>query len=100
MNLLNFTPHDIILRLPNGEDILLHSSGEARVSIEPSNRVVCGLPIPVYGPDIFGEIVGLPEGGELCRPCEGLAVGKPPMLAVGKGEVQVRDMADRLFCGV
>lgn len=62
MKILNLTPHPIVLRTPEGEDITLPSAGVARVATLPGNvEHVPGLPVPVASAPAFGAIEGLPD---------------------------------------
>ncbi len=58
----NLTPHAITLRLPNGEDMIIPTSGTvARVSAAPRESAdVSGSPVPVFPSPVFGEVENLP----------------------------------------
>jgi hypothetical protein len=65
MNLINLIPHAVTLRDLVGTDTVIPSSGNARVSTTPGQlRSVEGIPVPVYGPTTYGDVVGLPEPQE------------------------------------
>lgn len=66
MVLVNLTPHVIVLRPVEGEDVSIPPSGSvARVSSTPGAvQMVPGIPVPVASPTTFGEIVGLPSSEE------------------------------------
>lgn len=61
---VNLTPHPITLRDSDDTDTTIPPSGQiARLTCEPGRVLLqpCeGLPVPVYGPDTAGDIVGLP----------------------------------------
>ncbi len=65
MKLINLTPHNIVLRADEGDETVVPTIGQvARVSSTPGPLVHApqdALPVPVYGPDRPGEIVGLPD---------------------------------------
>jgi len=59
--LVNLTPHPISLADDEGNIIeTLSSKGVARVSSTSGERKSWKLPVPVRGPDVFGEVIGLP----------------------------------------
>ena len=61
MKLINLTPHDLTLRGPDGSDVIVPSSGVARVRTTPGELVeVPGIPVPIALPTLWGEIEGLP----------------------------------------
>lgn len=62
MDLVNLTPHPIVLQTPGGERVTLPPSGTvARVSATPGElEAVDGIPVPVAGRTIFGAVEGLP----------------------------------------
>lgn len=65
MKLVNLTPHSITLRTAVGADITIPSSGLARVSSTPGTLgEVEGVPVPVMGRTVLGEVVGLPKREE------------------------------------
>jgi len=61
-NMVNLTPHAIVLRDAEGTDHVVPPSGiVARVSSTPGAvGLVAGIPVPVAAPEAFGEIEGLP----------------------------------------
>ena len=61
--LMNLTPHDLVLRAPDGTDTILPPSGMvARVASTPGAlATVEGVPVPVAGAQTFGAYVGLPR---------------------------------------
>lgn len=66
MELVNLTPHDIVIALPSGERITIPASGNvARIANRPGQQLlslrVQDVDVPVYGPDIKGDIYGLPD---------------------------------------
>lgn len=62
MPLKNLTPHSITLRDPQGNDHILPSDGVARVASTPGTLgTLDGVPVPVAGRTVFGEVVGLPD---------------------------------------
>jgi hypothetical protein len=62
MNLVNLTPHSIVLRDADGNDHAIPASGAvARVSSTPGAlEAVAGVPVPVAGRQTFGAVEGLP----------------------------------------
>jgi hypothetical protein len=62
MKIVNLTPHNLTLRTPAGEDILLPPSGEiARVTETPGVPIEgTGLPVPCYGSPVRTGVSGLP----------------------------------------
>ena len=61
MRFVNLTPHKIVLRPQEGEDIVVEPSGTiARVAMAPGARLSEVLGIPVYGRDERGGVEGLP----------------------------------------
>lgn len=63
MNLVNLTPHAIVLKFQEGESVSIPPSGKvARVASTPGILdTVEGIPVPVASPATYGEIVGLPD---------------------------------------
>jgi len=61
MNFVNLTPHAVVLRRNDGNDLTIAPSGTvARVDTVPGTEV--GLAhVPIYSATSFGEVVGLPE---------------------------------------
>ena len=61
--LVNLTPHAIVLRLPDGKDMVLPPSGQiARCSPGLSALdEAAGLPVPVYRAGDAGPVTGLPD---------------------------------------
>ncbi len=66
MILVNLCPHDIHLSANGVLTTIPRSGQEARVDSEPSKEVrwAHGVPVPIYGPPVWGEITGLPEPQE------------------------------------
>ena len=66
MTIINLTPHAIVLISPSGEEVVVPTSGEvARVASTPGTiREVEGLPVPVAGATMFGDVIGLPSPQE------------------------------------
>lgn len=62
MQLVNLTPHAIVLAAPDGDRVTVQPSGVvARVSTTPGALfTVPGVPVPVAGRTYFGEVTGLP----------------------------------------
>ncbi len=61
MNLINLTPHPIVLRNASGEEWTIQSSGVARVTSTPGALTqVPGIPIPVAEATVYGAVEGLP----------------------------------------
>ena len=61
MNIVNLTPHPIVL-VTETENITIPSSGVSRVATSAGATVeVAGLPVPVAGATTFGQIEGLPD---------------------------------------
>lgn len=89
---VNLTPHAITLRSPEGTDTVIPPSGTiARVSSTPGEeRAIAGFPVPVVGPDSFGEVVGLPEESipgvfYIVSAVVGARVSRPDVLTPGTG---------------
>lgn len=66
MDIINLTPHSIVLRTPAGTDVTLPPSGVvARVGATPGAlREVSGVPVPVAEATVYGGIEGLSEPAE------------------------------------
>ena len=64
--LINLTPHDIVLRSPEGIDTVIHKSGtEARVPTVPGvQHDIEGVPCAVFDSDALGDVAGLPAPAE------------------------------------
>lgn len=67
---VNLTPHDVVFRTSPGSDvsrlpsdIVIPSSGLARVSTYAESVPFVGLPVPVIK-NVYGEIHGLPPPAE------------------------------------
>jgi len=90
-NIVNLTPHAIVLRSSESEDTIVPPSGTvARVSSVPGEtRTVPGIPVPVAGPDIRGPIEGLPAPVEgvvyIVSAVVGDRVSRPDVLMPGTG---------------
>jgi len=62
LDIVNCTPHKIVIRTPSSEDIVIEPSGYvARVITKQELRQLDGCPIPIAEQQISGEIIGLPE---------------------------------------
>jgi len=86
MELVNLTPHPLVLALPSGERITVPPSGTvARVATLPASvATVEGLPVPVAPAPRFGAVEGLPA------PREGVALLVSAMVlarCAGRGDV-------------
>lgn len=62
MNIINLTPHPIVLRADDGSETTIRPEGSvARVAATPGAvQAIEGLPVPVARPDVFGDVEGLP----------------------------------------
>src|SRR5581483_6725641 len=62
--LVNLTPHDIVLQAADGTRTTVKPSGQvARVAQKPGVPTEGeGVPVPVYTPNEYGEVEGLPDG--------------------------------------
>lgn len=62
MNLVNLTPHAIVLQAADGTETTVPASGTvARVQATAGTAwMVDGMPIPVYGPTTYGAVEGIP----------------------------------------
>lgn len=58
--ILNYTPHEINIRLDDDQEVIVPSSGSARVTQIPGEFLYLDGGVPIYGPSIYGETVGLP----------------------------------------
>jgi len=63
MQLINLTPHRLVIRTEAGEDIIIEPSGNvARVATLPQESLDGhGLPFAVLGPTRFGAVEGIPD---------------------------------------
>lgn len=63
MQLVNLTPHAIILAAIDGTRTTIPPSGTvARVSSTPGQpQIVDGVPVPVYTRQTWGDVVGIPD---------------------------------------
>lgn len=102
--LINLTPHPIVLRPTEGEDVTVSPSGTvARVSSTPGALEDRGLPVPVASATEYGEIEGLPapEAGTVYI-VSGLvlsrAIGREDVFGPGTGpqDGAVRDDQGRI----
>lgn len=66
VKLINLTPHTIVLRGADGVDHPIPPSGVvARVATTPGTLgAVDGVPVPVMGRTLFGDVEGLPASEE------------------------------------
>lgn len=61
MDVVNLTPHAVVLIVPGGHSVTYPSSGEARVEEIPGEAWSAGLyPIPIRGRTEYGTVTGLP----------------------------------------
>jgi hypothetical protein len=60
--IVNLTPHALVLLGPSGEETIIPPSGAvARVTSRPgAAEALEGVPVPVIGATVFGEVEGLP----------------------------------------
>lgn len=92
--MINLTPHPIVLRLPDGQDVTLPPSGAvARVSmVEEIVNEIAGLPVIRRRP---GPVVGLPAGDQPCivssMVLAALPAGAPGVYAPDTGPTAIRD---------
>jgi hypothetical protein len=92
--MINLTPHPIVLRLPDGQDVTLPPSGAvARVSmVEKVVGTVAGVPVIRRRP---GPVFGLPDGNQLCIVSSmvlgALPAGAPGVYAPDTGSTAIRD---------
>lgn len=62
MNLINLTPHAIVIRTPDGDTTIAPSGTIARVSATPGAvHDVAGFPCPVADPPVVGAVTGIPD---------------------------------------
>lgn len=66
MNIINLTPHAVVIRAPSGASLTIPSSGVARVGSTPGapldGQVLMSDPQPVlYAAPTWGAVEGLPE---------------------------------------
>lgn len=62
MNIINLTPHAIVLRTGDGDITIAPSGTVARVTSTPgATHEVAGIPCPVVDPPTFGEVTGIPD---------------------------------------
>jgi hypothetical protein len=89
--LVNLTPHPLVLRNELGEDTTIPASGEvARVASTPGlPETIEGIPVPVMGKDVFGQVVGLPPPWYRCTKCGADDPGMSDCDAGGNHEVVV-----------
>ena len=95
MRLVSLIQHPLTLRDVGGTDHIVPPSGTvARVhSVPGTQREIAGLMVPVYGPDGFGAVEGLPAPREgvcyVVSAIVGLAVakagGRDDVLVLGTG---------------
>ena len=99
--LVNLTPHAVTLRDAGGWDTVVPSDGVARVTSRPGAfvRFAC---VEVYGPDTFGDVVGLPEPVDgvtyMVSALVGAAVRRPDVVTLGTGpqDGAIRDAAGHI----
>ena len=85
MNIVNLTPHNIVLQDANGVRTVIASSGIARVASTPGAlETVAGVPVPIAGRTTYGAVEGLPD------PVEGTLYVVSAMV-LGRPECQGRD---------
>lgn len=61
-DIVNLTPHPITLRYPDGKEVVIHSSGNARVDSEPGDPIASnGAGFPLEKAPAWGNIYGLWE---------------------------------------
>jgi hypothetical protein len=64
-NLVNLTPHPLVLRSEDGREVVIPPSGVvARVASSPGSRrdvAAAPVPVPVYDAPTWGAVEGLPE---------------------------------------
>jgi hypothetical protein len=62
MNIVNLTPHNVVLQDADGVRTVIASSGVARVACTPGAlENVEGVPVPVAGRATYGAVEGLPD---------------------------------------
>jgi len=65
LNIVNLTPHAVVLRDSTGTDHTYPSAGVARVEdVVEDARPIAGLPVPVRAPAKPGPVSGLPAPSE------------------------------------
>ena len=85
MNIVNLTPHNIVLQDADGVRTVIASSGVARVASTPGAlENVEGVPVPIAGRATYGAVEGLPG------PVEGTLYVVSAMV-LGRPECQGRD---------
>jgi hypothetical protein len=65
--LINLTPHDVTLRLPSGEEMVIPASGQVARVVSDASPVMCevrGIPVPVALPSAPRLVEGLPPPEE------------------------------------
>ena len=104
--ILNLTPHEIVLRTPEGVDIRIPPEPEpARVmQLEFEPHPILGVPVPAVPSPVFGEVVGLPAYREdTFLIVSGLVLAQCPRRfdvfapATGPNDGAVRDAAGRII---
>ena len=105
MQLINLTPHAIVLRSPKGGDTTVPTSGiVARVSsVSGTPEIFDGVPVPVYPTQTWGEIEGLPAPQEgtlyiVSAMVLGRVQGRSDVVAPGTGpnDGAIRDEGGRI----
>ena len=104
MNIINLTPHAIVVRQSDGTDLTIPPSGTvARVSSAPGVVVGALAGVPVMGARTWGDVVGLPApqpgttfivSGIVLARCAGRADVIAP--ATGPADGAVRDADGRI----
>jgi hypothetical protein len=63
MKLINLTPHAIVLQAADGMRTTIAPSGMvARVTSTPGQpEIIDGVPVPVYSPQTFAAVDGIPD---------------------------------------
>lgn len=90
MNIINLTPHRIVLQGANGTRHVYESAGVARISATPGTlATVDGLPCPVAAPTTYGNIEGLPTPSPntiyICSAMVAERAKRPDVLSPGTG---------------
>jgi hypothetical protein len=91
MNIINLTPHPIVLRAPDGTDTVVPpSAAVARVQATPGAlETLPGLPVPIARPDTFGAVEGLPDPAPdtvfIVSAMVGGRIGRPDVFTPGTG---------------
>ena len=108
MNIVNLTPHPIVLVGANGNRWTFPSSGVCRVTSNAGALTdVAGIPVPVAGATTFGAIEGLPApvdgvvfivSGMVASALVSSGVSRPDVLVPGTGpnDGAVRDEQGRI----